>query len=658
MKRKRKQNTEVPVKESSSSSKVLPDISPVYLIIIILILPVVTSFVYLYYSYSSNGYFSFPLDDSWIHLTFAKNISEYFSFSYYKDELVTAGSTSPLYTLLLAVGFFVYKNEMILSYILGVLCFSVSSFYFFKLTRREFSNDNILAFTVTCIFILDKWMNFISLSGMETMMFIMMLIACAYYFKVKNALPFAITAGLILWIRPDGIAFIAALVITYLVEMFFINRNPEIKLFSKKQMINISVIIIILTVLYFLFNYLLSGSILPNTYSAKVAYFIDTEKRFSFLQDKIWVYFTDGYYSIIMFGFLFFVIKIIYDLYRKKYNQSTLYVVFILIFILLYTVKLPAINRFGRYAMPLIPFFIISSMMGYREMIELIVKLTKIPITGKILYLILIPVVFYFSYIDFDNNKSILAKNCKHIYDRQVKTANWLKVNTKEDELVATHDIGAIGFYSGKKLIDVAGLINLELNEKLNEYSYSQIMTDYCISHNVKYLVFLNEWYYVSNQIPLFSAPENMTVEVMNVYKFYPGKTHILSKEAHNILKGIAKETEKKNADQIISLSEKVIKLEPDESYAYFFRAFGYLLKNNFLNYEKDILHSIDLFPESIHSNQSYANFLFNKKRFEEAANYFSKLTYLEPSNKSFKASLKASSDSSLIQSQNKIKNE
>ncbi|MBV6478128.1 MAG: hypothetical protein HGGPFJEG_00876 [Ignavibacteria bacterium] len=650
MKKKKKQNIEAPAVKPSKSSNFLMKVKPVYMLLLAAILPLITAFVYFNYVNEHNNFLSFPLDDSWIHLTFARNISEYFSFSYYKDELVTAGSTSPLYTIILAIGFFIYKNEMILSYVIGVLCFSASAFYFYKLTIRDLRNSSIFAFAVTLIFIFDKWINFISLSGMETIMFIMLLIICAYLYKTKNAFPFAITAGLILWTRPDGIAFIAALALTYLTEMFFAKRNPEIKLFSKKQLINILIIYFILTGMYFMFNYFLSGSILPNTYSAKVAYFIDTEKRLDFLQDKVWMYFTNGYYSIIMIGFVFAIIKLIVDFSRKKYNQNTLYIVFIFTFILLYTIKLPAINRFGRYVMPLIPFFILASMTGFRDMIETIVKLTKIPITKTILYIVLIPIVYYLCYSDFKKNKSDLSKYCNYIYSRQIQAAYWLKEHTEENDIIATHDIGAIGYYSGRKLVDVAGLVNLELNEKLNDYNYSQIMENYCINHGVTYLAFLNNWYTISNQSPVFSTNEGDYTEVMGVFRFSPGKTHILSKEAHNILSKIGKVVKEKNADSVILLSDKALKLEPYDSYAYFFRAVGYFLKNDIVNYEKDILHSLELFPESKFSNQNYANFLFNNKRFEEAKKVFSKLTNLDPANKNFATSLKAASDSALHQ--------
>jgi len=68
-----------------------------YLIIAILaLLPAVLCYYYVTYAYSVNHENGFTLDDPWIHLTFAKNLVEYGSFSYFKNEIVTAGSTSPI----------------------------------------------------------------------------------------------------------------------------------------------------------------------------------------------------------------------------------------------------------------------------------------------------------------------------------------------------------------------------------------------------------------------------------------------------------------------------------------------------------------------------------------------------------------------------------
>jgi hypothetical protein len=47
------------------------------------------------------GVAGFPLDDSWIHLHFARNLAEGAGFAY-NPGVPVAGSTAPLWTLLLA----------------------------------------------------------------------------------------------------------------------------------------------------------------------------------------------------------------------------------------------------------------------------------------------------------------------------------------------------------------------------------------------------------------------------------------------------------------------------------------------------------------------------------------------------------------------------
>lgn len=67
------------------------------------------------------GASGFPLDDPWIHMHFARNIAEGLGFVYNPGRPI-AGSTAPLWTLLLAAAVFVAGPSVLAAKALGVTC--------------------------------------------------------------------------------------------------------------------------------------------------------------------------------------------------------------------------------------------------------------------------------------------------------------------------------------------------------------------------------------------------------------------------------------------------------------------------------------------------------------------------------------------------------
>jgi len=67
------------------------------------------------------GTSGFPLDDSWIHLHFARNVAAGLGFVYNPGRPM-AGSTAPLWTLLLAAGAFVAGATVVMAKVIGVAC--------------------------------------------------------------------------------------------------------------------------------------------------------------------------------------------------------------------------------------------------------------------------------------------------------------------------------------------------------------------------------------------------------------------------------------------------------------------------------------------------------------------------------------------------------
>ena len=78
------------------------------------------------------------------------------------------------------------------------------------------------------------------------------------------------------------------------------------------------------------------------------------------------------------------------------------------------------------------------------------------------------------------------------INGEMVDVARWLAANTPTEALVAAHDIGAIGYLSGRRLLDLAGLITPEVIPILRD---EHKLAAFIVAQNADYLVTFPSWY-------------------------------------------------------------------------------------------------------------------------------------------------------------------
>lgn len=602
---------------------------------VLLLLSIALPYYYISNAHSVNKYHSFPLDDPWIHLQFAKNLAEYGSFSYYKNELVTAGSTSPVYTALLAAGFLITKNEMWLSYVLGILFFTLSVFYYYRLSQDTFPKENWLAIGAALLFVMDKWLNLITVTGMETTMYIFLLVACFYYYRKRNAIPFAVTLGLTFWARPDAIAFIGALAADYILLLYMKQKAPKVnedtQTFTKNDLVKIGAIGGGILALYFVMNLMISGSLLPNTYGAKIAYYsAEFRSRADFLKFEVWEYFTESAYILLIIPFIAAIIKIAVDSFGLRYNKNTLAVIFIFALIFIYWYKLPYAHRFGRYLMPVFPFYILLFIYGSREIFKWLAQYLNDKKLVNGLNIILIgTAVFYFG-SQYYKHKDVYQDQSRHIYIRQVEAAKWLKNNTPEGSIIATHDVGAIAFYSDRKIVDVVGLINPEFIPKLNSKEFVGFVQEQMKKQNVSYTAFLKEWFQVVNQAPLFEAGEN-NFEIMQVYKYSPDSTHILSNEVNSGIRYAGELLNSKQYKQAYQVLSQVVSMDPKSSLSYYLLAYASSALGDEKAAEKFLLKALEIYPGYKEAAISLGNKYRAENRINDAKNIYSKYLSTNP---------------------------
>lgn len=589
----------------------------------ILLLTVLMPLYYVYYAQSVNKVISFPIDDPWIHLQFARNLAEYGSFSYFKNEQVTAGSTSPIYTIAAAAGFLITKNEYIISFALGILFFALAAFYFYRLSSIMFLKDNWLAIAAALLFVIDKRLNLIAVSGMETTMYVFLLVACFYYYRKRSAAGFAITLGLTIWVRPDAVVFIAAIVIDYLYFLYAKKHSPklneETKPFSRAELVKIGIISGSIAALYFIMNLALSGSIMPNTYGAKIAYYTaDLRSRSDFMKFEVWGYFTESAYVLLIIPFIIGVSKTIADTSKLRYSNYIIPVFFIIGLIFVYWYKMPYAHRFGRYLIPVFPFYFLLFLYGSRLLFQYFAKfLGDNKIANGLNVILLFSTAVYFV-LDYADHRQLYQANTHHIYVRNVVTANWIKDNTPEGSIIATHDIGAIAYYSGRKLVDIAGLINPEFTQKIHTKDFSLFVEEQMRNYNVTHIAFIKEWFQVVNQTPLLIAGEN-NEELFEVYRFDPQKTHVLSLEVNSNIRYAAMLMTQKQFQTVGNILNRSYLLDTNSSLTLFYRGYAKAATGDLNGAEFDLKKALQLYPDYRDATILLSTIYKNQNRIRES---------------------------------------
>ncbi|HSF42815.1 MAG TPA: hypothetical protein VLT87_23620, partial [Thermoanaerobaculia bacterium] len=119
-----------------------------------------------------SGGFGFPLDDSWIHLQFARNLAQGHGLSYNPGELVT-GSTAPLWTALLSLLFLLPGSVILWTKLLGVLFHLAGVDATWRLAR-ELGLSRGLSSLAAGLTLATSWLVWSALSGMEIPLFVLL----------------------------------------------------------------------------------------------------------------------------------------------------------------------------------------------------------------------------------------------------------------------------------------------------------------------------------------------------------------------------------------------------------------------------------------------------------------------------------------------------
>jgi len=443
------------------------------------------------------GYGGFPLDDAWIHQTYARNLGERGEFAF-TSGLPSAGSTAPLWTLLLSLGYSLGLPFKAWTYGLGLLFLGLSGFSLARLGQQLFPDQLWLGPLIGLALLLEWHLAWAAVSGMETIFFVWLSIfVLEYYTRLKKSYAYqglflaGVLSGLLALVRPEGLG-LAGLIgldigLTTLRKSARLDRPKQV-LGARWLAFSLGLALPILP--YLAFNYSLTGLIFPNTFYAKQQEYnlwlkeeFTSGQEIAFRLQVFWVAFI-GMPALLLPGLLKGAVAI----WRKGETVLGLILVWWLSYAALYAIRLPVTYQHGRYQMPVIPWILLLGLWGTAALLKLNHRRLwpRVLSRGWAASLILVTVMFLFL------GAQAYARDARIIETEMVAVAHWLGAKTPPGTIIAAHDIGAIGYFTGRPLVDLAGLITPEVIPFIRDET---ALLEFALREGAEYLVTFPGWY-------------------------------------------------------------------------------------------------------------------------------------------------------------------
>lgn len=435
----------------------------------------------------------FPLDDSWIHQTYARNLADHGEWSFVPGT-PSAASTAPLYSFLLAFGHLIGLSPFVWAHFLGIVALSIAGIISIRLAERLFPNLPWVG-PGTGILIVTTWhIIWAAASGMETMLFMALslaIIALSWreidYFattstpsdspqnenkpsanpspmfdgweraSLKRGLQFGLVGGLLFLTRPEGIILLGLASLFILIGTLPEHRKPLIYWIA-----GTALGFLLIVTPYVIFNYSETDGFLPSTASAKIAENAPLREHFilrRYLRMLLPV--LIGAQIMWLPGIIWGISNVKRRLIRREWSLF-LPLLWGFIHLSLYAIRLPAPYQHGRYVIPILPPFLLFAVGGMALIVQAGKDTPLKRVLTRTLALSAVLAVVGFWYL----GGQAYARDVRFISTEMVKTAKWIESHPDiipPDDLLATHDIGAVGYFASRDIFDLAGLVSPEV---------------------------------------------------------------------------------------------------------------------------------------------------------------------------------------------------
>ena len=408
----------------------------------------------------------FPLDDSWIHLQFARNLAAGEGLAFVGGRWV-GGSTGPLWTALLSCGFLLPGSPLVWAKLMGITCL-LATVAGMSVLAREYGLGIGATTLATTLLALTDWLVWSALSAMEIPLFLLLVTWGLALHERERRRGRGILSSLLFGAgalaRPEALLLVVLALADRVFRFERSTRGLRIELGAHSQIWLGLAVAGIVTLPAAIFNAVAHGSVFPTTLFVKT----DAAHRFVPALRDLWtageVLFRPQPWALV---FAAVGAAGLLDRLGSRRQRSLLPLWWLLALPCAYSALAEPggrmyVGNFGRYLFPLFPPLLLLGCLGLertgRRLADVVVGGRRWPIAWLLAAMVLLP-----SARSLWTGASRYALNVRNVADSDVAAALWIAEHLPAGARLATQDIGALAFHTPNPLLDLVGIVNPEI---------------------------------------------------------------------------------------------------------------------------------------------------------------------------------------------------
>ncbi len=421
-----------------------------------------------------DGRLGFPLDDSFIHLQFARSLAAGHGLAYNPGEIVT-GSTAPLWTALLALLFPLPGSVVLWIKLAGIAAFVALGAATWWL-GRELDLPPVLAGLAAALVLCTYWLAWAALSGMEVNLFTALSLAgMALHVRERrepDRAPLSLAVlGVAILLRPEGMLLLVLAVVDRCLRLRRDGDGLRLERPDLRRLL-LGLAAAALAVLPTLaFYWAHGGSPLPTTFGAKAGEMRRLAPDLQYVYLVVGILFRPQPWMTLLAGAggLALIARL-----GGERDRGLLPLLWTAALPVAYSMLAPQgkhllVGNFGRYYFPLFPPVVLLGCLGLEEVAErlaagLRVGARRLPVRGLLFALLILP-----TFATLVGGALFYAGNVANVADGDVRMAAWLERHVPPEAVIAVQDIGAMKFFLPNRVVDLAGIVTPEIQRYIRE---------------------------------------------------------------------------------------------------------------------------------------------------------------------------------------------